>query len=75
MTKLPYRGRDSHSEIKNCFIQLVDWFSQNHFFGEFGTDFSDCIRASELLFFLNKRRDLYLEMYVAFFRNSISLPR
>jgi len=71
MTKLLYRCRDRHSEIKNCFIQLVYSFSQNHFFGEFGTDFSDCRRASELLFFLNKRRKLCLEMYIPFFRNSI----
>ena len=75
MTKLLYRCRDSHSESKNCFIQLVDWFSQNHVFGEFGTDFSDCVRASELLFILNKRRDLYLEMHIAFFGNAIFLQR
>ena len=67
MTKLSYRGRDSHSETKIFTHKLVDWFSQNHFFGELGTDFLDCRRASELLFFLNKRRDLCLEMYIAFF--------
>ena len=55
--------------------KLVDAFSQNHFFGEFGTDFSDCRRGSELPFFLNKRKDPCLEMCIALFRNSISLSR
>jgi hypothetical protein len=55
--------------------KLVDSFSQNDFFGDLGTDFSDCRKGSELPFFLNKRRDLCLQMYIAFFRNSISLPR
>jgi hypothetical protein len=47
--------------------KLVDSFSPNHFFGGLGTDFSDCGKGSELPFFLNKRKDLCLQMHMAFF--------
>ena len=48
--------------------KLVDSFSQTHFFGELGTNFSDCARGSKL-------RNLCSKMSVAFFQNSISLSR